>query len=145
MNSINDRVFGEITYNYGWTKKEKINIWDRELDIEIIAACYSNEEITDSQRETYLWLKKNKESIFDKLKISLVQYIIANNASEVANSNFDNIFSFVIPKTIVFKQDSDHQLKMVLLLNYKFDRENGIGVIWEKEEIKLLSTQDVVL
>jgi len=145
MNKRKDPILGEITYDYGWVKKESINIWGREVQLDITVSCFSNEDITDSQREAYTWFKSNINEIFEKAKISLVQYCIGKSASELTNADFSNMFKYVKPQNILFSQDSDHNKKMAILFNYKLDKENGIAVIFEHGDIKEVGTQDIAL
>lgn len=145
MNKRKDDILGEVAYDYGWVKKEKINVWGRELELDIIVSCFSNEDITDSQRETYIWFKNNINEIFEKAKLHLVQYCIQKNAVELANTDFSNMFKYVKPKSMLFSQDSAHNKKMAILFNYKFDKENGIAVIFQNGDVKKTGMQDIAL
>lgn len=145
MNKIKDDILGEVTYDYAWVKKESLKIWGRELELDISVSCFSNEDITDSQREAYTWFKNNIEEIFEKIKLSLVQYCIQKNALELSSADFSNMFKYVKPQNVVFSQDSAHNKRVAVLFNYKFDRENGIAVVFENGDVKKTGTQDIAL
>lgn len=145
MNKKIDAVLGELTYDYGWIKQEEIDVWGRKIEVLITLSCFSNEDITDSQRETYSWFKDNLSLVFEKTKLAIVPYCIQKNAEELSNAEFDNMYKYVKLKNILFAQDTKHCKKIALLFNYKFDKENGIAVVFENGEVKKIGMQDIAL
>ena len=37
---MNDKVFGELTYDGGWTKKENLMLWGKENVVKIVVSAY---------------------------------------------------------------------------------------------------------
>jgi len=56
---INDKIFGEMEYKFGWFKKEILNLWGNKYEIIIKVIAYNENEINEEQRNSYLKLKSN--------------------------------------------------------------------------------------
>ena len=48
---MNDKVFGELTYDGGWTKKENLMLWGKENVVKIVVSAYENEEPNAAQQD----------------------------------------------------------------------------------------------
>ena len=79
-NEVNDKVFGIMTYKHRWIKREKINFWNHSYEITIAAKAYSNKPITDEQRKSYEYFKKNISTLSEETAKKLCNYI--NSDSE---------------------------------------------------------------
>jgi hypothetical protein len=40
METINDAVFGEMTYNHGWVNRKKFEFWGEVIDFKIKVVTY---------------------------------------------------------------------------------------------------------
>lgn len=122
--------------------KVKVVLWGREFDIAVSYSCYPGEEITQIQKDalTEFCVKENPaDSMLNELK----QYVIKTADGKLEGTNIENIFKYVIPKSLYIPRSPK---KMVAVIcNYKFDMENGIAVVFENEKLKQIGTQDIIL
>ena len=88
-NEVNDKVFGIMTYKHRWIKKEKINFWNHSYELTIAAKAYSNKPITDEQRKSYEYFKKNISTLSEETAKKLCNYI--NSDSEELEYVRENI------------------------------------------------------
>lgn len=122
--------------------KIKINIWNRDFSLPVVLECYDDEQILASQNEAFDWIKSENEQIEKSLE-SVERYVIKNDSKELTKKEVDNIFKYVMPKTIYIP----HVKKptVVILCNYKFDPEHGLAVVFENGKFKKVDSEDAVL
>lgn len=119
---INDKIFGEMEYKFGWFKREILNLWGNEYEIIIKVIAYNESEINEEQRNSYLRLKSNINEISKNSLELLKEYILKNYENEISENQ---IFKLVIPKTILFKQNGDFGI----LCDTSLDEENGFVIV----------------
>ena len=119
---INDKIFGEMEYKFGWFKKEILNLWGNKYEIIIKVIAYNVNEINEEQRNSYLKLKSNINEISKNSLELLKEYILKNYENEISENQ---IFKLIIPKTILFKQNGDFGI----LCDTSLDEENGFVIV----------------
>jgi len=122
----------------------KINteIWGREFELPVIIKQFKGKEITDIQKESVDRFEKNL-NILNDAKAEVEKYIIDNGLNENGINEVDNIFKYVIPKSISVPKSKKRVV--ALMCNFKFDMEHGLAVIFEDEKLKKVGPQDLVL
>ena len=122
--------------------KEKLNLWNREFELFISYSCYPGEEVTDVQIEAAKEFCEDTSvalSALDELK----EYIEKSSDMAVRASEVDNIFKYVIPKSI-FVPRAEKKV-IAIICNYKLDIENGVAVVFENGTLKEIGPQDIIL
>jgi hypothetical protein len=122
--------------------KVDIEIWGRKFTISAVLKHFKNEEATDKQRNTLETFLQNK-TIVDNALGELKKYILENGLKENGIGDVDNIFKYVIPKTIYVPQEDENVV--AVMCDYKYDMEHGIAIVFENEKLKAIGVQDVVL
>ena len=121
--------------------KSVLKIWGREFELNVVYECYPGEEVLDSQRAEFEML--NTTECIDAALENVKEYVIKTAGEQVA-APIENIFKYVIPKSVFFffykKTPS-----VAILCNYKFDLEHGIAVVFEHGKCKEVGTQDIIL
>ena len=131
---MNDKIFGEMEYKFGWFKKEILNLWGNKYEIIIKVIAYNENEINEEQRNSYLKLKSNINEISKHSLELLKEYILKNYENEISENQ---IFKLVIPKTILFKQNGDFGI----LCDTSLDEKNGFVIVLSpKYEIGIQDT-----
>ncbi len=120
---------------------ENIVIWGREFDIIIDFDLYPNETVSDEQTARLKSFISNKELLSDNKNIS--EYCLKNNRNEIGSS-IDNIFKYVIPTAILIPKENDRK-QIFLFLDYKFDIEHGLAIVYENNQFISIVPQDDVL
>ena len=122
--------------------KEKLNLWNREFELFISYSCYPGEEVTEIQTDAAKEFCEDTSialSALDELK----RYIEKSSDMAVRASEIDNIFKYVIPKSI-FVPRAEKKV-IAIIRNYKFDIENGIAVVFENGKLKAIGPQEIIL
>ena len=122
--------------------KCKINIWGRDFELPVNYDCFPGEDVLDSQVNA-LSLLIESPTVIDESFNSVESYIFKNAPNEVVVS-IDNIFKYVMPKSI-FIPRSGEQISIAIMCDYKFDPEHGLAVIFESGKFKAVGEQDVIL
>lgn len=123
--------------------KCKITIWDRVFDLSVVYECYAGEEVLESQREAFAMLEDNEKEVADSLE-AVKKYVQKTGASQLKDDSIENIFKYVMPKSIFVPHTKKHRIAAIMC-NYKFDMEHGIAVVFENGKLKKVGTQDIVL
>lgn len=118
-----------------------LTIWGRELECNIIYECYPGEVILESQKHAFKWLT-NTNIIEESLEY--VKEYVKKTAGSKIDGSIDNIFKYVMPKSIFVPHDSKKP-KIALLCNYKFDLEHGLAVVFENSQYKEVGEKDIIL
>ncbi len=121
--------------------KQKITIWGREFDIPAVLECYPGETVLDSQKAALKWLAENGETLDNSL--TKVKAYVQKNAAELKESGVENIFKYVMPKSIFIPHNT--KSTVAILCNYKFDMEHGLAVVFEKGKLASICPQDDIL
>lgn len=119
--TVNDEVFGLMTYKHRWIKKQDIQFIGNKFSVTIAAKAYSQKPISDEQRESYNFFISKEKDILDKAEQSLLVYA---KAFEKSINSENDLKNFVKPKTILFNQNGTR----TMLLECSWDEENGIGI-----------------
>lgn len=122
--------------------KVKTTIWGREFELPIIVKQFKGKDVTEIQEDAVDQLERNM-IIFDSAESEVEKYILKNGLKENGISEVDNIFKYVMPKSISVPKAKKRVV--ALMCNYKFDMEHGIAVIFEDEKFKKVGPQDLVL
>lgn len=121
--------------------KLQIHIWGRDFDLNVSYHNFPGEEVTNNQAMT---LKAISSVDFSEALNSVEQYIMKYNGFEIKENNIDNIFKYVIPKSIVITRDENLRV-FAIICNYRFDMEHGLAVVFENEKYKAVGPQDFIL
>ena len=113
--------------------KVRTQIWGREFELPVIIKQFKGKEITDTQKEAVERLEQNLD-IFNLAKDEVEKYIIDSGLKEKGINEIDNIFKYVIPKSISVPKSKKRVLALVC--NFKFDMEHGLSIIFENEKLK---------
>lgn len=122
--------------------KVKTTIWGREFELPVIVKQFKGKDVTEIQEDAVDQLERNMV-IFDSAESEVEKYILKNGLKGNGISEVDNIFKYVMPKSISVPKAKKRVV--ALMCNYKFDMEHGIAVIFEDEKFKKVGPQDLVL
>lgn len=121
--------------------KVNVQIWGRDFELGISYQNYPGEDITENQLKT---LTEVPAVNYDAAKAGVEGYIRKFFASELRDDNLDNIFRFVMPKSVLIPR-TETSGTFAIMCNFKLDMEHGIAVIYEDGEYKTAGPQDLIL
>ncbi|MEG2893057.1 MAG: hypothetical protein RR840_06790 [Clostridium sp.] len=122
-----DQVFGEVIYDHGWTKDEKVNLWDEEVTLTTIAFAYKGQDIVENQQKAYMEFLNKKQEYISRLEILVREYY------DSLTKDIDlTPKGTIIPREILFDRDGS----IAVMCDCKFDKDNGIAVkLYPSEEV----------
>ena len=65
---MEDKVFGTLSFRFGWTKNEQIKFCGKLYDVRIRTSSLKDELPTEVQQNSYLSFEVEKDSIYEKAK-----------------------------------------------------------------------------
>ncbi|WP_339178234.1 DUF2004 domain-containing protein [Paenibacillus sp. FSL H8-0317] len=153
---INDSVFGELEFDYVWTKGTTINFLGNETEISLIVKGDEDGRFDEEQYLAYQALMKN----WDQLQQSFLQpileyyqqkryelgYDIALNENYPLVDTTDQILQMIALDGIVVPYGDIREGRDIgILFNCTWDSENGLGLRLLDEEIADVGYQDVAI
>ena len=122
--------------------KIKMNIWGRQFELPVVIKQFKGKEITDTQRDSYEKFTCHLD-IVNSTQNYMEEYILENGGREHGADKVDNIFKYIIPKSIYVSKTSKRIV--AVLCDYKYDMEHGVAIIFENEKLKSIGPQDLIL
>ena len=123
------------------SKKQKLLIWGREFDLDIVFNNYPGEDIVENEN----LVVENLSSIdFSDSLEPIKQYILKYYSDNLEEKDISNIFKYVIPRRILVIKDVSKRV-FAVMCNFKFDMEHGLAILYENEQYKEVGAQDIVL
>ena len=123
--------------------KCKMSIWEREFELPLMYECYTGEEVLENQKEAFAMFEDNAKEVAGSLD-QVKKYVKKTGAAQLAGDEIENIFKYVMPKSIFIPHSKKHHT-VAIMCNYKFDMEHGIAVVFENGQFKKIGSQDIVL
>ena len=149
---VNDEVFGEMVYDYGWRKSVKMDInGEKGFWVEIVAGAYPGKGITPEQRKNYLEYKEKEEDFFDEIPNALMTYYL-ENYDEIGswydiptkynrqNITMDSLMELIEFHSIYFNRDGK---RYGWLCGCEWDDVHGLAIILSGDEIEFGWDEDL--
>ena len=124
--------------------KQKVRIWGREFELEIIYDCYEGEQILPAQEEAVTRIFKI-DNLFDSVKRDVETYCLAGNAEDIGSNCIENIFKYVMPKSLYIKRPRDDSRTVALMCAYKFNPDDGLAVVFKNEQLYQIGSSNIIL
>lgn len=125
--------------------KQKFNIWERTLELDIVYDCYSGESILDSQKSAFKEFCNQAGTVFESAKKKAEEYCLKTNRREIDTDYIENIFKYVKPKAIYVKRSTSDERIVAILCAYKFNPDDGIAIVFKNESFSAIGTQNIIL
>ncbi|MEC0766840.1 DUF6985 domain-containing protein [Bacillus atrophaeus] len=159
MDKINHEVFGELSYDYGWKRELKVNLFGHERLLILDIDSDEDAEFEDAQVNAYQQFFKNKDILLKSAEDSILKYYLDVNddyrqrlgvefADEKAPilTTKEELANLIIPTQLIFPMVFDEDVRQVgLLLDCSWEPEHGLAVKFENEEVVEVGFQDIVL
>lgn len=125
--------------------KRVLNIWGRELQLEILYDCYAGEEILDIQREAFTSFCEKATVLLKNAEEKVKEYCLRMNGDEIGSSCIENLFKYVKPKSIFIKRTTNGDRVVALLCAYRFNPDDGMAIVFTNENFTTVGTENIVL
>ena len=121
--------------------KVRVDIWGRDFDLPVIYQVFPGEEITDKQKAALLDVHRVD---YYEAQEEIRNYIHEYFAYELGGQSLDNLFRYVMPKSIYIPKYPDTG-RFAIMCDFKYDMEHGIAIVFEQGRLLMASAQDWVL
>lgn len=139
---MKDKVFGELIYDGGWTKKEKLKLWGKDVDVKVVVSAYENEMPNADQQDAYVRLKTDLDEISKLSLRKLKQYMKEIEDDILAYANVseipEDVFELVSISQILFMESGSFGIMCMA----KWD-SHGVAVLCKECEVEV-GPQDIV-
>ncbi|MBO7608041.1 MAG: hypothetical protein J6T28_10560 [Paludibacteraceae bacterium] len=149
---VNDEVFGEMVYDYGWRKSVKMDINGlKGFWVEIVAGAYPGNKITPEQRKNYLEYKEKEKDFFKEIPNALMTYYL-ENYNEIGswydiptkynreNITVDSLMELIEFHSVHFNRDGK---RYGWLCGCEWDDVHGLAIILSGDEIEFGWDEDL--
>lgn len=121
--------------------KRIMKIWGRECEVEIIFDCFDDEDITLTQKKAYQDFINAFDSKMKEAYEAFEKYCKQENNCNIS----DNIFKYVVPKTIYIQRSPKDEKVIGFICYYKYDSENNIAIKFVNNTIADIGGEQIVL
>jgi len=154
--TINDPIFGELEYEYGWAKDTIIRFFGKETEISLMIDGEEDGEFDEEQYKAYQALMQNWEGLQPSLLQSILDYYkqkrhelgydIGLNENYPLIETPDQILEMItLDGIIVPYADIFEGRDIGITFSCTWDIENGLGVRLLNEKIIEVGYQDVAI
>lgn len=149
-----NKVFGELTYEYGWNGETTIDWFGKILSVDLVVLGEEDEEIDSVQCESYEKFIKSwngiKENVLDRILSYYTNLRDELGYSDNSNKDYPEIYtldelkckisldSIIVPQSGIYNGRS-----IALAFSCEWDIENGLGVILVNEDVYDIGYQDI--
>ncbi|WP_413367343.1 DUF6985 domain-containing protein [Lysinibacillus sp. 3P01SB] len=154
--SINDKVFGELEFNYDWVGYKNMNFCGKDAEIAIMISGEEDGKFDDNQYAAYKYLIENwsgiqqiiLKSIFDyyKKRRHELGYDVEYNESYPLLETPDQLLEKIMLVGVIIPNPELFEfLDTGIMFDCAWDPENGVGVRLIKGEVVKVGFQDIVM
>lgn len=120
-----------------------LNVWGREFALAIEFDCYEGETVLPEQVAALSdFLAQN--NLIDSSEQKVKDYCLATDPEKIGSNTIENIFKYVIPKSLFVKRREDSHV-VALMCNYRFNPDDGLAIVFQNEEFSKIGTQNIIL
>ncbi len=130
---------------YSVENDREYSIWGRNCMVDLIFDCYKGEEIEKYQEKAIEDFELNLQRYSKNALTEIKNYISKNYKDELGGDNLENIFKYVVPRTVFVKKNSSKKMIVGLICHFKFDDENNLAVKFVDGKISDIGGEQVVL
>ncbi len=157
---INHKVFGEIEYDYGWTKVMELKLFGQKYDIQVVIDADDDADFEMIQIESYkrFFLDIDKrindaeEAVFNYYQKESgayrEQFVSAEDKKKFIPeiTEKEEIYLLVTPKQIIFPMVFDDEIREAgFLCDCTWETEHGLGIKFSDEVVTEVGFQDILL
>lgn len=125
--------------------KMNLEIWGRDLSIDIVYDAYRGEEVLPAQVESFDKFIAVSSELFLVAEEEAKNYCLRMNKENIAESSITNIFKYVKPKAIYIKRETQNDRVVAILCAYKFNPDDGMAIVFRNETFAAIGTENIIL
>ncbi|MED4402854.1 DUF2004 domain-containing protein [Metabacillus fastidiosus] len=154
--AINDSVFGELEYDYGWVKYTTIEFCGKEAEIALMVKGEDNGKFDEEQYIAYNSLMEKWEQLQQGFLQAILDYYkqerqelgydieVNENYSQIETTNqlleMITLVGIVVPSRDIYEERD-----IGITFDCTWDIENGLGIRLLNEKVTEVGYQDVAI
>lgn len=139
---MKDKVFGTLTFNHGWVKKETLPLWGKEYEIDIRTSSYPNQEPNDNQKKAYQNFSSSMPTVSEESLVKIALFLMSDPDSGFQGSLewvMNEVSKHVTPEEVLFFQDGSYALECIADWN-----DDGIAVLFDNGKITVGYSDEIL-
>ena len=129
---IQDETFGEVIFsNFSWKKNIRVNVWGKEVSLEINVNDLDEEGISNAQRKKYAEVKDTISNYINDHLEKFIEY--CKDSFDLPDIVSSDISCNIKPQTVVFQRDGSWGI----LFDTEYDIEHGIALFFKDDDIHI--------
>lgn len=153
---LNDEVFGEIEFDFSWSKEETIIFNDKKEEIVLLIAGDEDGEFEEGQYEAYTVFKEKWQMIQKNILPSILEYYNTRRGELGFDVEENENYPYIENEDMLLKHITLVGIKvpyadiyggrsMGLSFDCLWDEENGLGIRLSNEEVIEIGLQDIAI
>lgn len=140
MKTIDDKVFGQLTYNYQWERKIEASLWGRsqELLLAIESETDEDESVSEVQRAAYQAFQQQHVALEEEMLERLVQY--CREELKIEDCTGETFLVHNVPTSIFFPLSGE----WAIMFDSDYDEEEGLTAVVRGGQVEV-GSQDIIL
>ncbi|WP_039076053.1 DUF6985 domain-containing protein [Bacillus sp. MSP13] len=154
--TLNDKVFGELDYQYQWVGYRTINFLEKDTEIALLIGGEEDGEFDEGQYEAYNSLMNNWEQVQHNILRPILDYYqqkrqelgydVSVNEDYPLIETIDQLIEHITLVGISVPYDFLREGRDIgLSFDCTWDEENGLGVRLINEKVEEVGYQDVAI
>ncbi|WP_113928095.1 DUF2004 domain-containing protein [Bacillus sp. P14.5] len=154
--TINDTVFGEIEYDFGWTRVIILDFFGKPTEIDLIIDGEEDGQFEEDQYLAYQSFIKNWHSLQHEILNSIKSYYLQKRKDlgfdtelkkeyPVVDSSKQILNMVSLDAVVVPYADIFEDRHIGITFNCTWDTENGLGIRLLNEKVTEVGYQDVAI
>lgn len=132
---MEDKVFGTLSFRFGWTKNEQIKFCDNLYDVRIRTSSLRGELPTEDQQTSYLRFEAEKNSICEKAKELIDNFVEVRKEliiEQFGLLSIDSLATLLTPYEVLFFKNG----KYAILFQAKWS-EDDMCILCDGANVKV--------
>lgn len=124
---MEDKIFGKMTFYYGWIKTETIELWGNSYFVRIRTSSAQNDLPNELQQKAYTYFKTNLQKIAEESKKQVVEFVLSYSNDIEENLGTNSVkepIRLIVPKEVLFFQNG----KYAVIFDTKWS-EAGMAIL----------------
>lgn len=140
MKTINDNVFGRLTYNYQWERPIEVCLFGHTYELVLAIESESDEDVavSDAQRTAYQDFQQRLSMLEAAVLERLVRYCQEELGIENCSSEMFQVHNR--PTSIFFPLSGE----CAIMFDSDYDEESGLAAVVRGDQIEV-GSQDIIL
>ena len=132
---MEDKIFGNLSFKFGWTKYETLNFWGKSYEVRIRTSSLKDQNPTEKQQNAYVSFKDNYLRICDEAKGMIWNFVESRKEvifEQLGIRTISDLSLLLVPFEVLFFQNG----KYAIIFSTKWS-ESDMCILCDGTNIKV--------